>query len=96
MKPWRGGKDRQYVRWCVDLVLGVAFPTSFINGPLQFTLLTRAVGLASLVLPLARTSGIRNRSGIVPVCCVAVHLFLYRTWIIAMSRTVPGGRPEDP
>jgi hypothetical protein len=45
--------NRQVVKWCLDLGMGVAFLVSFITGFLKFTFLMRMFGLMDLVLPLA-------------------------------------------
>jgi cytochrome b subunit of formate dehydrogenase len=83
--------DRQLVKWCVDLAMGIAFLVSFITGLLKLTLLLRVLGLTFVMLPLARISDIHDWSGIVLGCCVAVHLFLNRRWIISTTKKVLSG-----
>lgn len=83
--------DRQVVKWCVDLLMGIAFLTSVVTGLLKFTLLMRVLGLTFVVLPLAIITDIHEWSGVLLGCCVAVHLFLNRAWIIAMTKRVLAG-----
>jgi len=73
--------------------MGIAFLISFITGLLKFTLLMRVLGLTFFVLPLAIITDIHEWSGIVLGCCVAVHLFLNRGWIVAMTKRVLAGAP---
>ena len=77
--------NMQVVKWCVDLAMGVLFLISFITGFFKFTLLTRTIGLTDIVLPLAQMSDIHDWSGITLCFLVAVHLFLNRAWILAMT-----------
>ena len=88
--------DRQVLKWGVDLLMGIAFLASFVTGLLKFVLLMRALGLTFVVLPLAIITDIHEWSGVVLGCCVAVHLFLNRGWIIAMTKRVLAGAPGSP
>lgn len=85
------GMNRQVLKWGLDLLMGIAFLTSFITGLLKFTLLVRVLGLTFVVLPLGIITDIHEWSGVVLGFCVAVHLFLNRSWIIAMTKKVLAG-----
>jgi hypothetical protein len=88
--------NMQVVKWCVDLLMGIFFLISFVTGLLKFTLLVRMLGLTFVVLPSARISDIHDWSGLALGCCVAVHLFLNRRWIIAMTKKVLAGTTAAP
>jgi hypothetical protein len=83
--------NMQVVTWGVDLLMGITFLATFITGILKFTLLARMLGLTFVVLPLALISDIHDWAGILLGCFVAVHLFLNRAWIIAMTKKVLAG-----
>jgi hypothetical protein len=83
--------DRQVARWCVDLAMGTAFLVCLITGLFKFTLLVRTLGLTDVVLPIALFSVIHDWSGLALGILVAVHLFLNRAWILAMTKKVLGG-----
>jgi hypothetical protein len=86
--------NRQVVKWCLDLGMGIAFLVSFITGFFKFTYLMRISGLVDLVLPLALMSDIHDWAGLALGFFVAAHLFLNRAWIIAMTRKIIFGAPE--
>lgn len=71
--------------------MGITFLTSLCTGLLKFTLLMRLLGLTFIVLPSARISDIHDWSGIVLGCCVGLHLYLNRAWIIAMTKKMMAG-----
>ena len=88
--------NKQVMKWCVDLAMGIAFLFCAVTGIFKFTLLMRVFGLTSLVLPIALMSDIHDRTGIILCFLVAVHLFLNRAWILSMTRKVLAGRPGNP
>jgi len=51
----------------------------------------RTLGLTWVVLPIAFFSVIHDWSGLALGILVAVHLYLNRAWIIAMTKKVLGG-----
>jgi hypothetical protein len=83
--------NRQVVKWCIDLAMGVFFLISVSTGIFKFTLLVRAFGLTDIVLPLAFMSDIHDWSGITLSLLVAVHLVLNRAWIFSMTRKMVAG-----
>jgi hypothetical protein len=48
----------------------------------------RFVGLNDVVLPLAVVSDIHDWSGLALGILVGIHLFLNRTWIVAMTKKI--------
>ncbi len=84
--------DNQAVTWITDLVMRFFFLASFCTGLLKFTLLMRMLGLTFVVLPLALISDIHDWSGIALGCLVAFHLFLNRSWIVAMTKKMVTGK----
>jgi hypothetical protein len=86
----------QVIKWCVDLAMGITFLCCAVTGIFKFTLLMRAFGLTGIVLPLALMSDIHDWTGIILCLFVAVHLFLNRAWILAMTRKVLAGKPDKP
>jgi hypothetical protein len=85
--------NRQVVKWCLDLGMGIAFLVSFITGFFKFTFLMRMSGLVDLVLPLALMSDIHDWAGLALGFFVAAHLVLNREWIITMTRKILAGAP---
>jgi hypothetical protein len=87
--------NMQVVKWCVDLALGIAFLFSAVTGIAKFTVLSRAAGTTGMVLPMALMSDLHDRAGILLCILVAIHLFLNRAWILAMTRKVISGQAGD-
>ena len=85
----------QLVKWCNDLGMGITFAVTFITGLFKWTLLVRTLGLTTLVFPVALMSDIHDWAGFLLGIFVAVHLFLNRAWIGAMTRRIFAGRPDD-
>ncbi len=83
--------DRNFMRWGIDLVMGIAFAVSMVTGLLKLTLILRFFGLNHLILPTARISDIHDGAGVILCACVCLHLFMNRTRIIAMTREVLKG-----
>jgi len=86
--------NRQMVKWCVDLAMGITFLSSAVTGFFKFTLLMRTLGLSDIKLPMALMSDLHDLSGILLCCLVAVHLFLNRAWILVMTKKILAGAPE--
>ena len=86
--------NRQVVRYCLDLSMGIVFLICFITGILKFTLLMHMLGLTGIVMPLALMSDIHDWSGILLGILVAIHLILNHRWIMAMTRRILGGTPR--
>jgi cytochrome b subunit of formate dehydrogenase len=80
------------VKWCVDLGLGIAFLLAAVTGIFKFAILMRIPGQAGMLLPMALMSEIHDRAGIILSVLVAVHLFLNRSWILSMTKTMLNGR----
>ena len=78
----------QFVKWFLDLAMGISFLVSFVTGFFKFTFLMRITGLVDLVLPLALMSDIHDWSGLALGFFVAAHLFLNRSWIMNMTRRI--------
>jgi phosphotransferase system glucose/maltose/N-acetylglucosamine-specific IIC component len=85
----------QVVRWGVDVAMGITFLITFITGLFNWTLLMRTLGLTDLVLPLALMSEIHSWAGLLLGIFVAIHLFINRAWIIAMTRKMVSGRRDE-
>lgn len=85
----------QTVRWGIDIAMGITFLVTFITGLLNWTLMMRTLGLTDIVLPLALMSEIHSWAGPLLGVFVAVHLFLNRAWIIAMTRKILRGEMKD-
>lgn len=83
--------NRQVLKWCVNLAMGIVFVSSFVTGFFKFTILTRAFGLTDIILPLALMSDIHDWSGITLCLLVLVHLVLNRAWILSMTRKIITG-----
>jgi hypothetical protein len=81
-------KDIKFVKWFVDLIMGVVLLISFSTGLFKFTILMRWFGLTNVILPMAEISDIHDRSGLVLGVMVAIHLYLNRKWIIKTTRTI--------
>ena len=86
--------NMQVVKWFVDLAMGVAFLFCAVTGIFKFTLLMQVFGLTDVVLPLALMSDIHDWTGIILCVLVALHLFLNRAWILAMTRKILAGKTE--
>lgn len=86
------GMNMQVVKWCVNLAMGMVFLLSSVTGFFKFTLLVRMFGLSGVVLPIALMSDIHDWAGISLCFFVAVHLFLNRSWILSMTKTMLNGR----
>lgn len=84
----------QVVKWCVDLAMGMVFLISAVTGFFKFTVLMRLPGFTDIVLPMALMSDIHDRAGIALILLVALHLFLNRSWILAMTRKVLAGKTD--
>jgi hypothetical protein len=84
----------QVVKWCVNLMMGIAFLICFITGLFKFTFLMRTFSLTDIVLPLALMSDIHDWAGIALGIFVAVHLFLNRAWILSMTRKMIAGTTD--
>jgi hypothetical protein len=84
-----------FVRWAADLGMGITFLVTFITGLFNWTLLMRSLGLTGIVLPLALMSEVHSWAGLLLGAFVAVHLFINRAWIVAMTRKVLAGGTED-
>jgi len=85
----------QLVKWCNDLGMGITFAVTFITGLFKWTLLVRTLGLTTIVFPVALMSDIHDWAGFLLGIFVAVHLFLNRAWIGAMTRNMLGRRSKD-
>ena len=83
--------NKQVVRWCVDLAMGIAFLFAAMTGIFKFTFLMRISGFTDIVLPMALMSDIHDRAGFALTILVATNLFLNRGWIISMTRKVLAG-----
>lgn len=70
--------------------MGITFAVCFVTGLLKFPLLLQISGLYRIVLPSSLISDLHDWSGILLGLFVLVHLYLNRTWIIAMTRKVVG------
>lgn len=87
--------DRNTLVYALDLIMGIFFLISFVSGLLKFTLILRLTGLNSLVIPSALISDIHDWSGILLGCCVFLHLYMNRRWIMEMTgRTLANFRQE--
>jgi len=84
----------QIARWCVDVAMLIAFLLSAVTGIIKYAILLRVSGLEDLVLPVALMSAIHDISGILLCLLVAVHLYLNRAWIVAMTKRILAGTPE--
>jgi len=82
------GTNLQVIKWCVDLVMGIAFLFCAVTGFFKFTILARISGFSDIILPMAFMSDIHDRAGIILSVLVAVHLFLNRSWILSMTKKV--------
>lgn len=83
--------NKQVVRWCVDLAMGIVFLFSFVTGVVKFMILMRVPDLVDIVLPLALMSDIHDWAGITLCLLVLLHLFLNRAWILSMTRKIMTG-----
>ena len=83
--------NMQVVKWCVDLVMGIAFLFCAVTGIIKLMVLWRVAGFSEIVLPVALISDIHDRSGAALSVLVLVHLFLNRAWILSMTRKVLAG-----
>lgn len=88
-------KDRQFVRWSVDVALGIVFLVSLITGLAKLTILLRVTGLGQVVLPLALISDIHDISGVLLGVLVFIHLYLNRKWIMATTGRILAGTMDD-
>jgi hypothetical protein len=88
--------DRNSLVYALDLIMGIFFLISFVSGLLKFTLILRLTGLASLVIPSALISDIHDWSGILLGCCVFLHLYMNRRWIITMTGKIPANVRKEP
>ena len=88
--------NMQVVKWGVDLAMGIAFLCCAVTGIFKFTVLMRTFGLTGIILPMALMSDIHDWTGIILCFLVAVHLFLNRAWILAMTRKILAGKPDKP
>jgi hypothetical protein len=87
--------NMQVVRWGVDLAMGITFLVTFITGLFNWTLLMRSSGLTDIVLPLALMSEIHSWAGPLLGIFVAVHLFINRAWILAMTKKILSRGPDN-
>jgi len=85
----------QVVKWCNDLGMGITFAVTFITGLFKWTFFVRTTGLTTVVLPTALMSEIHDRAGFLLGIFVAIHLFLNRAWIAAMTRRILGGKDGE-
>lgn len=83
--------NMQVVKWCVDLIMGIAFLFCAVTGIIKLMVLWRVAGFSEIVLPVALISDIHDRSGAALSVLVLVHLFLNRAWILSMTRKVLAG-----
>jgi hypothetical protein len=84
----------QVLKWCVDILLLVIFFISAITGIIKYAVLVHLPAIVDAPLPLAMISDIHDRAGILLVVLVAVHLFLNRRWIAAMTRKMLNGETD--
>lgn len=84
-----------YIRWGLDLGMGITFLVSFITGLFNWTLLMRSFGLTDIVLPLALMSEIHAWAGLLLGFFVAAHLFINRAWILAITKKILTGKRPD-
>ncbi len=85
----------QLVRWCNDLGMGITFAVTFVTGLFKWTLFMRTLGLSAIVFPIALMSDIHDWAGFFLGFFVAVHLFLNRAWIGAMTQNILGSRSKN-
>jgi hypothetical protein len=83
--------NMQVVKWCVDLIMGIAFLFCAVTGIIKLMVLWRVAGFSEIVLPVALISDIHDRSGAALSVLVLVHLFMNRAWILSMTRKVLAG-----
>lgn len=86
--------NRQVVKWCIDMGLGIVFLFSAVTGILKFVVLLQVPVIASAVLPMALVSEIHDRAGVFLVTLVAMHLVLNRGWILAMTKKILAGTAD--
>ena len=68
--------NTQILKWFVNLAMGIVSLSCFLTGFFTFTILTRAFGLADIILPLTLMSDIHDWSGITLCLLILVHLVL--------------------
>jgi len=84
----------QTAKWCVDVAMLIAFLLCAVTGIIKYAILLRISGLEDRILPVALMSAIHDLSGILLCLLVAVHLYLNRAWIVAMTKRILAGTPE--
>jgi hypothetical protein len=83
--------NKQVVKWCVDLAMGIAFLFCAVTGIIKLMVLWRIAGFSEIVLPVALISDMHDRSGAALSVLVLVHLVLNRAWILSMTRKILAG-----
>ena len=87
--------NMQFIKWGVNVAMGITFAICFITGLLKYTLLLRLSGLNQRVLPSALISDMHDWSGIALGMFVCLHLFLNRHWIISMTKEILHDNSRD-
>ncbi len=86
--------NRQVVKWCVDVGLGIVFLFSAVTGILKLSVLWQVPIISSAVLPMALVGDIHDRAGVFLVILVAMHLFINRGWILSMTKKILAGTAD--
>ena len=78
--------NKSRISYFVDLLMGVFFIIAFVTGLLKWTLIIRALGLSSMLLPMAFISELHDWSGFLMGAMILLHLVLHGKWIICMTK----------
>ncbi len=77
--------DKPKLNYLVDIGLFISFLIVGITGLLKFPGFLHLFGLRLRDLPVIQLSNLHDWSGLLMVALVALHLFLHRQWIVAMT-----------
>lgn len=88
--------NRQVVKWCIDMGLGIVFLFSAVTGILKLAVLWQVPVVSSAIIPMAWISDIHDRAGLFLVILVAIHLALNRAFILSMTRKILAGTADVP
>jgi hypothetical protein len=88
--------NRQVVKWCIDMGLGIVFLFSAVTGILKLAVLWQVPAVSSAIIPMAWIGDIHDRAGLFLVILVAIHLALNRAFILSMTRKILAGTADVP
>jgi hypothetical protein len=75
--------NKVYINYIIDMLLGLAFLSSFITGLMKFPAFHPLLGF-----PHANISQLHDWSGLILGILVLIHLILHYKWIVCMTKSI--------